>query len=260
MKTYKTSGAGGATPALANNGTNDGHSIGAVENEQAKPFPLHCLPTAFEPMARAICESQGVPEALAGCCVLAALSCSIGAGLQINSGPNQVTRGNLYIMPSGESGSGKSAAFNHALKPFLDYHNETKERWKNEVLPGLETDKEEIEDDIKELRDKRRKSEDAGERGSLRDRIERKRQELKKIEDRLHGPKLFTQDVTSQTLGPLLMRQPGNVLPAFRRTPASLWTFGSANTLRAARMRIFTCKPGRAILTNRTARAGPRVA
>ncbi len=177
-------------------------------------------------MARAICASNGTPEALAGCCALAASSCSIGAGLEIKSGPDQTTRGNLYIMPSGESGSGKSKAFHHALKPFLDFHNERKEKWKAEVLPGLETDKETLEDDIKQLREIRRKSEDSGERAELRSRIEHKKAELNEIEARLRAPKLYTQDVTSQTLGPLLMSQEGECLASLSadaRELADIW-------------------------------------
>ena len=193
-----------------------GHSCSGVghpgDEPEAKPFPLHCLPPAVAAMARAICASNGCPESLAGCCVLAALSCSLGAGLEIKSGPDRTTRANLYILPSGESASGKSAAFNPALKPFIDFHNERKDQWKAEVLPGLETDKETLEDDIEELRKTRKRTEDEGERGELRSRIERKKAELKEIEARLHAPKLFTQDVTSQTLAPLLALQPGECL------------------------------------------------
>jgi hypothetical protein len=54
---------------------------------------------------------NGRPKPLAGCCVLGFLSASIGAGLQVTSGPNRVTRANLYIMPSAESGSGKSETY-----------------------------------------------------------------------------------------------------------------------------------------------------
>ena len=136
-------------------------------------------------------------------------------------------------MPSGESASGKSADFKLALKPFIDYHNESKERWKNEVLPGLETDKEVIEDDIKQLRAARAKAKDEHTRGTLRDRIERKKAELKEIEERLHAPKLFTQDVTSQTLGPLLERQPGECLASISadaREIVDIWLGKSAET------------------------------
>ena len=79
----------------------------SVEAKQ-KLFPLHCLPPAVAAMGHAICKAERVPESLAGCCLLGRLSASVGAGLKVKSGPNRVTRGNLYIMASGESASGKS--------------------------------------------------------------------------------------------------------------------------------------------------------
>jgi len=91
---------------------------------QSQPFPLHCLPPVCEAMARAVCETVRVLESLPGCCVLGILSAAIGSGLQVRSGPNRVTRGNLYILPSAESGSGKSETFRHFAKPFLDFEGE----------------------------------------------------------------------------------------------------------------------------------------
>src|SRR6266496_4101388 len=77
------------------------------------PFPLRCLPPAGAEMAEAICATERTPESLAGCCVLGNLSASVGAGLQVRSGPNRVTRGNVFIVASGESGSGKSETYRH---------------------------------------------------------------------------------------------------------------------------------------------------
>ena len=65
-------------------------------------------------MARAVCETVRVLESLPGCCMLGILSAAIGKGLQVKSGANRVTRGNLYILASAESGSGKSETFRHA--------------------------------------------------------------------------------------------------------------------------------------------------
>ena len=72
-------------------------------------------------MARAICETVRVLESLPGCCTLGILSAAIGKGLQVKSGANRVTRGNLYNLASVESGSGKSETFRHAAKPFLRF-------------------------------------------------------------------------------------------------------------------------------------------
>ena len=88
-------------------------------------------------MAEAIARTERTPETLAGCCVLGILSASIGAGLEVTSGPNRVTRGNIYIMPSAESGSGKSETFRHAAKPFFDYERDLIEQLGSGNLPGL---------------------------------------------------------------------------------------------------------------------------
>ena len=108
--------------------------------EKISPFPLQHLPPAARAMAEAIARTERTPETLAGCCVLGILSASIGAGLQVTSGPNRVTRGNLYIMASAESGSGKSETFRHAARPFFAYEHDLFEHWKAETLPGLQAD------------------------------------------------------------------------------------------------------------------------
>ncbi len=96
------------------NGT--GHP-GDEGEDKIVPFPLQHLPPAARAMAEAIARTERTPETLAGCCVLGFLSASIGAGLQTTSGPSRLTRGNLYIMASAESGSGKSETFRHAAQP-----------------------------------------------------------------------------------------------------------------------------------------------
>ena len=86
------------------------HSNGTGHQEHephAKPFPLDCLPAAAADMARAICATERVPESLAGICALGILSASIGRALQVQSGPDRFTRGNLYLVGSAESGSGR---------------------------------------------------------------------------------------------------------------------------------------------------------
>ena len=99
-------------------------------------------------MAEAIARTERTPETLAGCCVLGFLSASIGAGLQVTSGPNRVTRANLYIMASAESGSGKSETFRHAAKPFFAYERNMVERWRAETLPGLQAEADLLESEI----------------------------------------------------------------------------------------------------------------
>ena len=77
-------------------------------NEATEPFPLECLPPLIEAMAKEVCATERVPESLVGCCALGILSASIGAGLAVQSASNRVTRGNIYVLASADSSSGKT--------------------------------------------------------------------------------------------------------------------------------------------------------
>ena len=70
-----------------------GNGAGHPGPDEAQPFPLDCLPPVAAKMAAAIAHTERTPEVLAGCCTLGIVSASIGAGLQVKSGPDRVTRG-----------------------------------------------------------------------------------------------------------------------------------------------------------------------
>ena len=169
-----------------------------------EPFPLHHLPPAIGEMARAICATERVPESLAGCCVLGFLSASIGAGLCVKSGTNRETRGNLYILASAESGSGKSETFRHAARPFLQFEAERLETWKKEVFPGLLADKDMIEADIAQLKKPPTKDKQAMPRGEMRAKLQALKAQLQAVEARLEPPVLSCEDVTVEKLAVML--------------------------------------------------------
>lgn len=173
-------------------------------NEKISPFPLQYLPPEARAMAEAIARTERTPETLAGCCVLGFLSASIGAGLQIISGPNRVTRGNLYIMPSAESGSGKSETYRHAAKPFYAYEHDLIERWKDKELPGLEADKEMLESEIAKLKKDAFKIESGMGREEIRKALQAKKKALADVEARLFAPALSCENVTSEKLAVML--------------------------------------------------------
>lgn len=103
-------------------------------------------------MARAIADTERTPAALTGVCVLGFLSASIGKGLHVQSGPARFTRGNLDLLASAESGSGKSETFRHAAKPSFEFEAELLATWKANVLPGLAAEKDILEAEIGKLR------------------------------------------------------------------------------------------------------------
>lgn len=174
----------------------------ALEETKSLPFPLHCLPPVLADMGVAICKTERTPESLVGCGLLGTLSASIGAGLQVRSGPNRVTRGNLYLMASGESGSGKSETYRHVVEPLREFEEELIESWEAKVQPRLLADKELLETEIATL--KKEKTKNSVEREEIREDIERKRKALMEIEKQLQPPILIVEDTTPQRLAMLL--------------------------------------------------------
>lgn len=196
------------TPANVPENGAAGPGIGEDE-EKILPFPLQHLPPAARAMAEAIARTERTPETLAGCCVLGIMSASIGAGLQVTSGPNRVTRANLYIGASAESGTGKSETFRHAAKPFFAYERELIERWKAETLPGLQAEAEMLESEIAKLKKdafsgKSGKGKSGMEREEIRAALQLKKKALADVNAKLIAPALCCEDVTSEKLAVML--------------------------------------------------------
>lgn len=149
-------------------------------------------------MGWAICKTERTPESLVGCCLLGVLSASIGKGLQVKSGPNRVTRANLFLLASGESGSGKSETLRHAAQPLQRFEDEQIEKWERDTLPGLLAEKEMLEREIADL--KKKKFSGHVEREEVRADLERNRRALLELEGKLQTPVLIVEDITSQSL------------------------------------------------------------
>jgi len=186
-----------------------GHSAAAcaetLEPETAPaPFPLDKLPPAAANMARDIVRVMRGPDSLAGCCVLGALSAALGARLDVRSGPGRVTRGNLYILASAESGSGKSETFRHAIAPLLEYEGEILRRWAEQEKPGLEAKREMLQADLVRLRKQAANPKSKTPRADTCAQIEEATRKLRSVQEKLHGPRLVIEDVTSQKLAVLL--------------------------------------------------------
>jgi len=167
------------------------------------PFPLECLPPDAANMAHAICATERVPETLAGCCSLGMISASIGAGLQVVSGADRVTRGNVFILASAVSGSGKSETFRHSAKPLQEFEAARLKAWETETRPGALARKDLIEQDIDKLKKDARKKGDV-EREEIRMELQTKRAELASVEAELNPPRLTVEDVTTEKLAVML--------------------------------------------------------
>ena len=171
---------------------------------KVKPFPLHTLPESVGEMARAIAHTERTPASLAGVCTLGFLSAAIGRGLDIQSGPDRRTRGNVYLLASAESGSGKSESFRHAAKPFNEFESALLEDWRSSTLPGLAAEKDILEAEIGKLKRDAGNADGTTERGEIKGRLKAKKMALAEIETQMHAPALTVEDVTTEKLAAML--------------------------------------------------------
>lgn len=162
------------------------------------PFPTACLPPTLALMVRAVAESLRVPDALPGTMALALVAASIGKGLTLDWRPGKApTPANLFVIPSAESGSGKSECYKLLATPFLAFERAMQERWRKEVLPQHQADLRYAEGQLKKLDRKLAKE------GTTQEEAERCRGELQfhlarveELKGLLHEPQLSIQDAT----------------------------------------------------------------
>jgi len=136
--------------------------------------------------------------ALVGPCLLGIVSAALGAGLAVQSGPNRITRGNIYMILSAVSGTGKSETFRHCAGPFLTYEQEMVEAWQRSEQPGLLADRDIAQADLASL--KKRLQSDSCDRQAVRTELSQAQLKLAEIERLLVGPSLSCEDVSTEML------------------------------------------------------------
>jgi hypothetical protein len=187
------------------NGT--GHPSPDEGEEKILPFPLQHLPPAARAMAEAITRVARTPEPLAGCCALAVLSASLGAGLEVPSHPNKRARPNLYIIVSMASGTGKSETFRSVAEPFFAFERDMVEQWQAETLPGLEAEADLLKKEIETLLKKRGIGKSGVEREEIRRELAAKKKAMAEATAGIENPpRLSCEDVTSQQLAAMLQQ------------------------------------------------------
>src|SRR5262249_50942934 len=154
--------------------------------KKIRSFPLASLPPLVEAMAKQVCATERVPESLVGSCALGILSASIGAGLAVQSASNRVTRGNIYVIGSAESGSGKSETFRHIAKPFQQFEMERIDRWKELGRIDAIAMRELLEVDIKQCKKQYAKQHDE----DISEQLKKFELEMEELEKRLDPPTL----------------------------------------------------------------------
>jgi hypothetical protein len=175
-----------------------------ADEPEASPFPVDALPPALAGIIAAVSHSERVPLALPAVCALGVASAAIGAGLEVASGPNRVTRANLHLLASAESGSGKSETFRLIAAPLLDHQRRLLETWRLKTSPQLQSEIRVLDKEIATLERKAAKSGDPMERDRMLGELEFKLARKDDLARRAAMPCIIAQDVTTERLAVLL--------------------------------------------------------
>jgi hypothetical protein len=174
------------------------------DEPESAPFPLDAFPSAMATIVAEVSRTERVPFALPAVCALGVVSAAIGAGLEVTSGPNRVTRANLYSVASAESGSGKSESFRPIAAPLVDHQAHLIETWKLKTSPQLQSEIRVLDKEIGSLERKAAKSGDPAERERLRGELAYKLASKDELARRAAMPCIIAQDVTTERLAVLL--------------------------------------------------------
>lgn len=122
------------------------------DSEEEEPFPLHCLPGIAGMMAREIARvTTSGNEPLAAAVVLGILSASLGAGIQIHTGAERTSRGNLFLLVIAASGTGKGETYSLGAYPFEIAEAQAIEIYNATLRPRLEAQLKVAEQNAKKL-------------------------------------------------------------------------------------------------------------
>ena len=180
-------------------------------NDTLEQMPLSLLPVPFRQMSEAISHSARVPQSLAGCCVLGALSASIGSGLKVRSGADRFSFANLFIMASAASGSGKSESFRLALGPFFKAEKESIDDWKENTQSNVIADKMYVDARIDELKKKLKADLDPLDPNDIKRELEKLIKQSDELGYRLEQPCFSTEDATSEAIAKKLGNASGSL-------------------------------------------------
>ena len=174
------------------------------DEPEAMPFPVDSMPPAMAEMVAGIARSQRVPVVLAGVCALGVVSAALGLGLEVLSGSQRVTRGNLYILASAESGTGKSEVFGPFIAPMLSYERALVEHWRKHILPKVRAEIGLLDEEITALQKRSAREVAPIDRDAVVETLAAKRARKEELEAKTKTPCLIAQDITTERLGALL--------------------------------------------------------
>lgn len=169
-------------------------------------FPIDLLPDIARSFAYEVAMALRVPVELPAVSVLAAASASIGRGLEIQSTPDEVMRGNLYFLGAAKSGDGKSRTIKQAAALILDYQQQAIAFWRYDTEPRARAELKILEAEMKKLQGllSARKPTLTVDRASIKEELREKIRRLRELEDDLRSPQFIVEDCTVESLAPAL--------------------------------------------------------
>ena len=180
-------------------------SLPDAEDESPQPeFPVNVFPPPMAGLVAAVSRCERVPIALPAVCALGVVSAAIGAGLEVVSGPNRVTRANLFLLASAESGSGKSETFRLVAAPLLEHQTQLFEVWRQKTSPELQSEIRILDREITAREKKAAKCGDPTERERMLGELQYKLARKDELARRAAMPCIIAQDVTTERLAVLL--------------------------------------------------------
>ena len=189
-------------------------SLDLDDDDDSSPFPMHCLPGIAGAMAKEIARvTTSQNEPLAAASVIGFISASLGAGIEFSTGGERWTRGNLYLMPIAESGTGKGEAFDLAAAPFIAAETAAIEEFNQNQRPNLVANLNVVTSKVKHLTGKAAKESDPDASATLRAELQAAERTKKNLEQQIaSAPRYMVGDVTKEQLAVLMQGQPGEAL------------------------------------------------
>jgi uncharacterized protein DUF3987 len=171
-----------------------------IEEDGDDEFPLDCLPEVLRHMVEEVSRSNLVPVSLPAACGLGIIASSLGASLEVHTGPDTTTRGNLFIMPVAASGVGKGRSLKSLAQPLRDFEEKLIQQWKSETWPGLEAQRSVREIEIKRLNTLIGSKKGNTDRNENIAEMTRLKAELLAVTEKLVAPCMITGDATKEAL------------------------------------------------------------
>lgn len=167
----------------------------------APPFPSECLPKVLREMAEGVAKLKRLPEAMSGPMVLGVASAALGRGVLLTGLHGQITPPNLFVCVCKESGTGGSSAFGAITAPLDGMQARILRTFREEDLPRLEAEKAMLTIEAENCKARCKKAaEDAGEREKAREELKGIMAKLKRNEEAMREPLLWTSDSTPEAL------------------------------------------------------------